>query len=269
MSSHTDSIEDAPVRAKFKSPAFFPEGTVVEITLPFRPVDEERVQQHTVGRIFRNGFDSYVIETTTLRNSHFFSPGSKESFNTEHVTRIIKRGTGPLKVDENYFNPSTTLIRDTYHKHMYMWDGLQRKRGHLISLNPQELIAFYLGDYVPDGSVRDLDEAARKALAAGVIRRDNQQPFLRYFTASSKKLKRWVKRNANRCLTNKKAAVREYEAEMRRLDEDAMEREYRQQYNEDQDAAPADEEGSCYDWDDGPYSGECDYSFLTQTDEPR
>ena len=71
----------------------FPRGSVVEVQV----MGSEPVQ-FTVVDICQNGIDSWILVSDPFNEAIGFN----RSFNIDHVTRIIKRGTGSCKVSRSF-----------------------------------------------------------------------------------------------------------------------------------------------------------------------
>lgn len=80
---------------KYRNPAFYPKGTVVEFGNLYHSSDPDFKAQHTVTDVQVNGADSYILCTDQYKEktSEFIDP--RRDVNISHVTKIVKRGTGP------------------------------------------------------------------------------------------------------------------------------------------------------------------------------
>lgn len=76
-----------------KNPTFYPYGTLVEFGAHIR---QEGSRVRRVVSICENGVGSYLIHTDHYADKEPVYGEKRESINTSHVDKIIKRGTGPV-----------------------------------------------------------------------------------------------------------------------------------------------------------------------------
>lgn len=188
-------------------PEHFPEGTVVELANFYLDNnDERRVGSpmnrserkpaiFTVDSIVKTGIDNHVIVTTS------FNPrlgGMFDSFNFNHVYRIIKRGEGKVNVKTygGAWYEKANITRGLLKKSHYYWTDTWHLFSHIVDLMPS-----YRNMRFNDTFIRQLNSQTfvKKCLIDG---------FYEVLHADKKKLKEYVRKNANRWLLTAKEAQR-------------------------------------------------------------
>ena len=86
--------------------AHFPKGTIFLLKPEFRYQFNGEDKEFEVDRIFQNGANSFVLQTTTWNDTiqHWYS------FNISHVQKIIKRGKGEVLLSNSI--PNINLWQD-------------------------------------------------------------------------------------------------------------------------------------------------------------
>jgi hypothetical protein len=82
-------------RKEWKDPAFYPKGTLVEF-LP--TLSEAFVGEVLVKAVAEFGPNNYIIHTDRYMEKKYEYIERRHSVNTGHVSRIIKRGVGPVSI---------------------------------------------------------------------------------------------------------------------------------------------------------------------------
>lgn len=95
------------------APEHFPPGTVVEVNLPFWTKDGKRVI-FEVARVVTNGINSFVAETNVKKDTKVFGD-MYESFNLQHIWRIVKAGQHPAIVEYSRSRPE--WVKQQYDTH--------------------------------------------------------------------------------------------------------------------------------------------------------
>ena len=80
---------------KYRNPAFYPKGTIVEFGNLYHANHPDAKTQYTVTDVRVNGADRYLLCTDQYEEkvSKFLDP--RHDVSIGHVTKIVKRGTGP------------------------------------------------------------------------------------------------------------------------------------------------------------------------------
>lgn len=268
--------------------AHFPIGTIFEVSGMIAALNDG-VSQNEVKAIYRNGPNSYVLETTRQKewrvpvyDSNGGAIGDKiEStpitINIDHVTKIIKRGNGPVRVQlagAEYRQPG----RET---------GIHKGKGSYVCwYGLSEAIANIADKYLPVDACIDMDELRsyiHEHAAIRVVTIDHGEYHSHRYFVRKKKLDRVIRQNVNRFLLSPKLVQAEYDREVGEMmdeDMDACDRSYTELcpvFDGEPDARPA--EGSCYDdddfgsrldpaiWDDLDDSPALDEQFALKTNE--
>lgn len=160
-------------------PAFFPEGTVVE-------VQTARAGQKTftVHEVYRNGANSYVLG---MKETCVSGKGIRRcTFHVNLVNRIVKRGDGPLVIQQDQLQELLQPGR---------FDGVSKK-GHYVEHAFHILTALLLKHCNIGNACVDFErmqEMFHKQLG-------KQSGHPGCFFYNKKKSKKWVKQNYNRFL---------------------------------------------------------------------
>lgn len=173
-------------------PAYFPQGTEVEVCL------FEKTVRFVVDHIVCNGYQSYVL---VAKEDEPGFEGHKIFYNTSHVKRIIKRGTGPVTYENN---------RKTDSNDFYKYCNFA-----VAGKGPGKYSVYAIRDLIYHVILTTIDSATYQdmwlnwdALCAAFSR----QSFIKYKEGDSfspryvdkKRAKRWIKQNLNRFLLSKK-----------------------------------------------------------------
>lgn len=165
--------------------AHFPAGTIVEI---FVEHVTEEPEQYEVSSIRCNGYNSWVLQTTTKDDLTEW-----KAFNMCYVTRIIKRGSGSYKVTENFPRAKVESI-------------LPKPKNSYAFYSPFETVMTVAKQFLNDSMLVDSEKLIGMLIDQGVIRSfDSWSPQ----TANKKKLKKAIRRVLNKCLENRKKAQEE------------------------------------------------------------
>lgn len=165
--------------------AHFPVGTIIEV---FVECVTKEPEQYEVSEIHCNGFNSWVLQTTTKDDLTGW-----KAFNMCYVTRIIKRGTGSYKVSEWHPNVKAESI-------------LPKPKNSYAFYSPFETVMTVAKQFLNDSMLVDSEKLIGMLIDQGVIRSfDSWSPQ----TANKKKLKKAIRRVLNKCLENRKKAQEE------------------------------------------------------------
>lgn len=173
-------------------PAYFPQGTEVEVCL------FEKTVRFVVDHIVCNGYQSYVL---VAKEDEPEFEGHKIFYNTSHVKRIIKRGAGPV----TYENNRKTDSNDFYKYCNFAVAG--KGPGKYVVYSIRDLIYHVILTTIDPVSYQDM-WLNWDALCAAF----SSQSFIKYKKGDSfspryvdkKRAKRWIKQNLNRFLLSKK-----------------------------------------------------------------
>lgn len=186
-------------------PQHFPVGTVVHLEGFKRVVREDKEEiitdfsvsfvkiglDITVAKVIQNSPSNYLVETKELN----VGCGVYYSYNFDHITSIVKRGDGPVKVE--YFN-DRFKFRDTkriisnqvFNKNRYYWHGGMEIVWHLIN---QSNISKEL-------SVKKefIDFFMKQSFIKKEILFPDTLPKWIFYSVDKKKARRFVQQNINR-----------------------------------------------------------------------
>ena len=176
----------------------FPKGTTFLLKPEFRYQFNGEDKEFEVDRIFQNGANSFVLQTTTWNDTiqHWYS------FNISHVQKIIKRGRGKVLLNNSI--PNVNLWQD--------YRQTKSKTNYaVLNLTPFVLSMIY--QYIPVQACVDLDHAIEALKKQGFVRLNDKDCFYTNYLINKKKFKKWLQKNANRFILSIEAAV-EYENEL-------------------------------------------------------
>jgi hypothetical protein len=216
--------------------AHFPVGTICEVHVNTYKSEPKVVE---VTSLFKNGADSYVIETTT--------PGTVTEFfgcNIDHVTKIIKRGDGPVR-----FAPSP--FKRTFHKDIaqeleYSYSKYGKHPSQYMTGDIRGLLLYVTDGLLTVDHMLDFEKFTNAVFDTGVFQKvSDDTTWMDFYKADKKRLKKVVRQLINKCLTSKKEAL----AFERDLDNKMMEQEldYLDRYEIDSGAEKEPAEASHYD----------------------
>lgn len=175
--------------------AHFPKGTTFLLKPEFRYQFNGEDKEFEVDRIFQNGANSFVLQTTTWNDTiqRWYS------FNISHVQKIIKRGKGEVLLNNSIPN-------------INLWQDYQQAKSKtnyaVLNLTPFVLSMIY--QHIPIQAYVDLDQAIEALKKQGFVRLNDKDVFYTNYLINKKKFKKWLQKNANRFILPIKAAV-EYE----------------------------------------------------------
>jgi hypothetical protein len=178
--------------------AHFPKGTIFLLKPEFRYQFNGEDKEFEVDRIFQNGANSFVLQTTTWNDTiqRWYS------FNISHVERIIKRGQ------------SEVLLSNTI-PNINLWQDCRQAKSKtdyaVLNLTPFILSMIY--QHIPAQSYVDLDQAVEALKKQGFVRLNDEDRFYINYLINKKKFKKWLQKNANRFILPIKVAL-EYETEL-------------------------------------------------------
>ncbi len=178
--------------------AHFPKGTIFLLKPEFRYQFNGEDKEFEVNRIFQNGANSFVLQTTTWNDviQQWYS------FNISHVQRIVKRGHGEVLLNNS--SPDINLWQD--------YRQTKSKTDYAV-LNLTPFIQSMIYQHIPIQAYVDLDHAIEALKKQGFVRLNDKDVFYTNYLINKKKFKKWLQKNANRFILPIKAAV-EYENEL-------------------------------------------------------
>ena len=178
--------------------AHFPKGTIFLLKPEFRHQFNGEDKEFEVNRIFQNGANSFVLQTTTWNDviQQWYS------FNISHVQRIIKRGQGEILLSNSI--PNINLWQD---------DRQVKSKTDYAVLNLTPFILSLIYRYVPITAYIDLDQAVESLKEQGFVKTISNDSWYSHYLVNKKKVKKWLRQNANRLILSIKAAEK-YENEL-------------------------------------------------------
>ena len=178
--------------------AYFPKGTTFFLKPEFRYQFNGEDKEFEVDRIFQNGANSFVLQTTTWNDTiqRWYS------FNISHVQKIIKRGRGKVLLNNSI--PNINLWQD--------YRQTKSKTNYAV-LNLAPFVLSMIYQYIPVQVCVDLDRAVEALKKQGFVRLNDKDCFYTNYLINKKKFKKWLQKNANRFILSIEAAV-EYENEL-------------------------------------------------------
>lgn len=242
----------------------FPNGTVFQ--LKSDNFLNAAGEQRTVRGIVRNGLDNYVLKTGIEKPAYEGGKPIEESFNIEHVERIISRGGGPVEIDHLYFGPRKNDARTLSDVHMMKfnnpyqefdnqkgeWTFWKPRKGNHNTGSIQSLLIWEAGKIASEGAVIDYQKLIQIIMKQSWCQQPRfQNPFLHLHVINKKRLRKFLKANINRFLLKLAPAIRaEYEDRMEDYDrdwEDDIKDELKLSLN------PEEEQGSHYSLEDDDF----------------
>lgn len=192
----------------------FPAGTVFTIDNDFG-----KEEFYKVAKVIRNGYHSYVLETTTPNNScqTFIDMKMMYTFNISHVVTIEKRGTGPLIIEDEYSNGDTEAVLKMLEREQNRLKKAILEQGYKINRNdiyvPFECFQRYVWLYTGENNLGTSVSGNKVNDIA------SQSPFMKrihcdygiIFVIKKKKFKKWANQNKNRFYCNVEKAQSEYD----------------------------------------------------------
>ena len=178
--------------------AHFSKGTTFLLKPEFRYQFNGEDKEFEVDRIFQNGANSFVLQTTTWNDTiqRWYS------FNISHVQKIIKRGKGEVLLNNSI--PNINLWQD--------YRQAKSKTNYAV-LNLAPFVLSMIYQHIPIQAYVDLDQAIETLKKQGFVRLNDKDVFYTNYLINKKKFKKWLQKNANRFILPIKAAV-EYENEL-------------------------------------------------------
>lgn len=200
-------------------PEHFPVGTIAVlgnyeyVDGEFRTKEGGDAKIEVTG-VSRNGLDSWLI-TSNISHKSF---DMNHSFNFNHITAIIKRGNGPVKIDSNqtYSRPlnlkeNLSRISDArMNKNRYYWYSSTSFLQYLTSFASFPKTAFIKEDFYDF------------FLKQSFVKKEPKDFFL-FCSVDKKKAKRFIRQNINRWIM----PMKEVRAEVKRLNDQEQEDYYR------------------------------------------
>ncbi len=174
-------------------PAFFPEGTVVEVQTA-----RTGLKTFTVDEVYRNGANSYVLG---MKETYVSGGGVwRYAFHVNLVSRIVKRGDGPLLILQDQLQQTLQSSQ---------FDGFSKK-GHYAQ-HPIEVLTVLIANHCKVGNAcvdfERMQEMFHKRLG-------KQSGHPSCFFYNKKKAKKWVKQNYNRFLISPTTVEQKYQEDM-------------------------------------------------------
>lgn len=174
----------------------FPIGTI--FTVGLYPGEENR--EWTVTGIVRNGPMSFVLRTG--EHQDMGGTAVEISYNVSHVTKIVKRGAGPVVIDGAGYDTINRLKHD-----IKMMAIPCNRKGSYSTGSIHTVVAYLAAKIDHQGQSIDLDR-----LADAVSRQSwcRPHPTCRWgVLVNKKRLHRFIQQNINRFCVNLKAWDRE------------------------------------------------------------
>jgi hypothetical protein len=205
----------------------FPVGTVFEIRKTIAHFNNKRTIW-PCQKVVRNGAKSYVIDTGITHESVCFDAATTVAFNIEHVVAIHSRGTGPVIIDHGYegihvnkgiYNDMERMevrspIHSDYGNHEAVFIPRQRNynTGSVKSVVMHELLKV-----LPVGSHVDYSRL-NNAVCDQTWTSSYSENIFGITCINKKRLRAWLKQNANRFLKKVSESEKEYEEFMEKED---------------------------------------------------
>lgn len=194
----------------------FPIGTVFTLNEEMYKHTTSKIpdEEFEVVKIARNGPDSYILETTKKMNPEAFGD-MNQAYNISLVKTIIKRGDGPVVIEEREFNPENCKFLEEK-TGFEDYCGVKIKKTHFVDHSLQDIVRFCIRNYNTGPGLLDLDamiDLIAKQSFVKQVRRFSKRPDFVWGVVSvdKKRLKRFIQQNYNRFLVNvKKAQEKEY-----------------------------------------------------------
>ena len=142
--------------------AHFPKGTIFLLKPEFRYQFNGEDKEFEVNRVFQNGANSFVLQTTTWDDviQQWYS------FNISHVQRIVKRGHGEVLLSNSI--PDINLWQD--------YRQTKSKTDYAV-LNLTPFIQSMIYQHIPIQAYVDLDHAVEALKKQGFVRLNDKDVF--------------------------------------------------------------------------------------------
>ncbi len=210
-------------------PEHFPVGTVFELSQETlsRSMFHGDGPVRIVTGIVRNGVRSYALTTGIVREHT-----GEEGFNIDHVARIIKRGDGPVLIDNSRYG----TVFNEHHAEMIERSritkpneelGLRPRKGYYVTADFRTILHYEVSRVVPESATVDYELLSGAVFKQAWYCDGKAEYFWRGATICKKRLRRFVRQNVNRFMVNLHAAEKAYYREMDKLYERDMENELR------------------------------------------
>lgn len=185
----------------------FPIGTVFQLNkdVIHEPGD---TGLRTVCSIVRNGIQDYILKTGVMR------PGvGEEAYHISHVAHVVTRGEGPVKIDQSYngnqVNERTRADWNTCVITQPLKDYKPRK-GYIATLSVDLILMLELEKAGHPWDTPDIHKV-RKAVMAQPWTKIIKVGFAHLVEFNKKRLRKFIKANFNRWLTDLAKAQKEYD----------------------------------------------------------
>lgn len=193
--------------------AHFPVGTIIEV---FVECVTKEPEQYEVSEIHCNGFNSWVLQTTTKDDLTGW-----KAFNMCYVTRIIKRGTGSYKVSEwhpnvkaeervltkipRYSPKARHLKKDinegsSYYERRQIYGLPAKPKNSYSYYSPFDTVMSVAKQFIDDSMLVNWEKLIDMLIDQGVIRSFDSWTAQ---TSNKKRLKKTIRRVLNKCLLNR------------------------------------------------------------------
>lgn len=185
-------------KVPFKSPAFFPKGTVVE----YQYWSKDPAKQLTVASVMQTEMTSFVLCAAKCGNED--TDMLVPLINTEHVTKIIKRGSGEVVFKEPY--KIFPLYVDNWACNCL---NTAKPKTCYAGLDVHDIITYQVNKYLPYYTMADIDAVASALKLSGICRQvaTGFELPTHVWLVNKKRLRKWVKANINRYLLTKKKII--------------------------------------------------------------
>lgn len=214
--------EPVPVVRKPKQKAgfnvgHFPVGTIVEFSLPLHhdmPTPTHGTGYEVKGLI-KNGYDSYLVDTGI---PHDFIEDTTRSYHIDHVSKILKRGDGPVLVENAGEKPGEWAVEEKriaeYRTQVQEYHPV--KKGTYVYPNEGLLILLAVSKMKTHHTDLLNTEAMSKLLVKQGFVKTVQidERWMTYRVVNKKRLKKFVKANYRRFLLPVKKTQKQYDDEM-------------------------------------------------------
>lgn len=212
ISFKTYNQRETTMKKAFKfSVACFTPGTLFTVNddmLNCIPGAKE-LNEFEVQAVYRNGVDSYVIETPKPH------PGIDEtniSMNTAHVASIIKRGPGSFVIHERQNNKAIIEyyvgLMEKNRFDSFDKDKMKSLKTHHRTISPEFTTRFVLATMNISIEFADC-EALSNAIMSQSFAKAVEVDWFTVFVINKKRMKRFIKQNVNRFRITAKRALKE------------------------------------------------------------
>lgn len=226
-------------RSKF-STHHLPVGTVVELDRDsFRACvsTEDKLTEtgiRTVLGLSRNGANSYVFTTGLIRIHGEIGDPEREPFahdeqiNISYIRRIIRRGTGPVKIEYEQDRWLNMIKEDLERSKITKLDDWKPRRGNYNVYDVRQMLLHELYKFAPTSGLYQTDLMIMAVVQQSWCKRIQKSLWFSFYEVNRKRLRRWLRQNHNRFLQTVDKAERaetDYsnetaERECRRWDKD-------------------------------------------------